>query len=113
MPSTARPAVPLRQPRADTVKAPGRRTGVGDGKRDPGTGKVGRQDAPRPRCQVVAILHVIKVAGQVYHMQYRDDMAAGPWNILATNLASSGAALSVTDTNPAARRFYRVGAWLP
>jgi rhamnogalacturonyl hydrolase YesR len=51
--------------------------------------------------------------GQFYHVQYRDVLAAGAWSILATNLAGSGAALSVTDTNPAARRFYRVGAWLP
>ena len=52
------------------------------------------------------------LAGQYYHVQYRDGLAAGPWSILATNLAGSGAAFSVTDTNPAARRFYRVGAWL-
>ena len=52
------------------------------------------------------------LAGQFYHVQYRDDLAAGTWSILATNLAGSGAALSVTDTNPAARRFYRVGARL-
>jgi unsaturated chondroitin disaccharide hydrolase len=51
------------------------------------------------------------LAGQFYHVQYRDDLAAGLWSILATNLAGSGAALSVTDTNPAARRFYRVGVW--
>jgi hypothetical protein len=50
--------------------------------------------------------------GQLYYVQYRDDLAAGAWSILATNLAGSGAALSVTDTNPAPRRFYRVGAWL-
>ena len=53
------------------------------------------------------------LAGQFYHVQYRDDLAVGPWSILATNLAGSGAALSVTDTNPAGRRFYRVGAWVP
>ena len=52
------------------------------------------------------------LAGQFYQVQYRDGLAARPWSILATNLAGSGAALSVTDTNPAARRFYRVGAWL-
>jgi unsaturated chondroitin disaccharide hydrolase len=52
------------------------------------------------------------LTGQFYHVQYRDDLAAGPWSILATNLAGSGAALSVTDTNPAARRFYRVGSGL-
>ena len=54
-------AVPLLQPRADTVKAPGRRVGVGDGNRSPGTQKVGCQDAPRPRRQTVAILHVINL----------------------------------------------------
>jgi hypothetical protein len=53
------------------------------------------------------------LAGHFYHVQYRDDLAAGPWSILATNLAGSGVALSVTDTSPATRRFYRVGAWLP
>ena len=52
------------------------------------------------------------VTGQFYQVQYRDGLAAGPWSILATNLAGSGDALSVTDTNPVARRFYRVGAWL-
>jgi hypothetical protein len=52
------------------------------------------------------------LAGQFYQVQYSDGLAPGPWSILATNLAGSGAALSVTDTNPAARRFYRVGAWL-
>ena len=52
------------------------------------------------------------LAGHFYHVQYRDDLTAGPWSILATNLAGFGAALSVTDTNLAARRFYRVGAWL-
>ena len=51
------------------------------------------------------------LAGQFYHVQYRDDLAAGLWSILATNLAGSGAALAITDTNPAARRFYRVGEW--
>jgi hypothetical protein len=50
--------------------------------------------------------------GQVYHVQYRDGLATGPWSVLATNLLGSGAAVSITDTNPAARRFYRVGAWL-
>src|ERR1039458_4279764 len=64
VPSTARSAVPLLQPRADTVKAPGRQVGVGDGKRGPETGEVGRQDAPRSSRQIIAILHVIKVAGQ-------------------------------------------------
>jgi hypothetical protein len=52
------------------------------------------------------------LAGQFYYVQYRDDPVAGPWSILATNLAGSGAALSVTDTNPAAQRFYRVGTGL-
>jgi rhamnogalacturonyl hydrolase YesR len=52
------------------------------------------------------------LAGQFYHVQYCDGLAAGPWSILATNLAGSGAALSVTDTNLAVRRFYRVGARL-
>ena len=51
------------------------------------------------------------LAGQFYQVQYSDGLAPGPWSILATNLAGSGAAVSVTDTNPAARRFYRVGAW--
>jgi hypothetical protein len=52
------------------------------------------------------------MAGPFFHVQYRDNLAVGAWSILATNLAGSGAALSVADTNPPARRFYRVGAWL-
>jgi hypothetical protein len=52
------------------------------------------------------------LAGQFYQVQYSDGVAPGPWSILATSLAGSGAALSVTDTNSGPRRFYRVGVWL-
>jgi hypothetical protein len=54
------------------------------------------------------------VPGLAYDVQYREGLAAGPWSLLATNLAGSGAAVAVTDTNQAAAtRFYRVSARLP
>ncbi len=45
-----------------------------------------------------------------YYVQYVNSLpTSGGWQLLATNLAGTGSALSVNDTNPAALRFYRVG----
>ena len=45
-----------------------------------------------------------------YFVQSADTLAPPVfWNSLATNLPGTGALISVTDTNPPARRFYRMG----
>ena len=45
-----------------------------------------------------------------YFVQFAGTLAPPvAWSILATNLPGTGALVSVTDTNPPARRFYRVG----
>jgi rhamnogalacturonyl hydrolase YesR len=51
------------------------------------------------------------LAGKNYFVQYLDSLAPNAsWNVLATNVSGSGAVISITDTNPPAKRFYRVGA---
>jgi hypothetical protein len=48
--------------------------------------------------------------GKNYFVQYLDSLVPGAsWNVLATNISGSGAVISITDTNPPARRFYRMG----
>ena len=48
-------------------------------------------------------------SGRSYFVQYRDDMASGVWNPLATNLVGTGLGMVITDTPAGPRRFYRVG----
>jgi hypothetical protein len=48
--------------------------------------------------------------GQFYHVQYRDDLAVGPWSALVSNIPGSGALMSISDTNVSTARFYRVRA---
>jgi hypothetical protein len=49
-------------------------------------------------------------AGRTYQVEYVNDLPApGSWNILASNLDGSGLPMSISDTNPPAHRFYRVG----
>jgi hypothetical protein len=47
--------------------------------------------------------------GPSYFVQYQDDLGAGAWNLLATNLTGNGTNTTVLDTNLAVRRFYRAG----
>jgi Glycosyl Hydrolase Family 88/Bacterial Ig domain len=48
--------------------------------------------------------------GGNYFVQYLDSLLPdASWDVLATNISGSGAVVSITDTNPPARRFYRVG----
>jgi hypothetical protein len=52
--------------------------------------------------------------GHLYQVQYANDLHPPvSWNLVATNLPGSGYIMSVTDSNPAAPRFYRVGLGLP
>ena len=60
-----------------------------------------------------ASLSFLTTTGRQYFVQYRDDLAATSWNILATNVIGTGSATSVADTNVAPSRFYRVGVRLP
>jgi unsaturated chondroitin disaccharide hydrolase len=49
-------------------------------------------------------------AGKNYFVQRANDLSPPvAWSILATNIAGTGAVISVTDTNPSGRRFYRAG----
>lgn len=49
-------------------------------------------------------------AGENYFVQCLDSLEpAANWLGLATNIPGSGSVVSITDTNPPARRFYRVG----
>jgi unsaturated chondroitin disaccharide hydrolase len=49
-------------------------------------------------------------AGSSYFVQYANGLTAPvSWNVLATNIAGTGSACSITDTNIVAQRFYRVG----
>jgi hypothetical protein len=49
-------------------------------------------------------------AGSSYFLQFATNLAPpAVWTVLATNLSGTGAVLSVTDTNPAPARFYRLG----
>jgi unsaturated chondroitin disaccharide hydrolase len=49
-------------------------------------------------------------AGKTYFVQYLDNLASpNSWNLLVTNVPGSGAVISISDTNPPSRRFYRVG----
>jgi hypothetical protein len=48
--------------------------------------------------------------GKKYFVQYLDSFVPDAnWNVLATNISGSGAVVSIADTNPPARRFYRAG----
>jgi unsaturated chondroitin disaccharide hydrolase len=50
-------------------------------------------------------------AGKNYFVQYLDSLSPQTsWNVLATNIPGSGSVISITDTNPPERRFYRAGA---
>jgi hypothetical protein len=50
------------------------------------------------------------VPGRRYFVQFSSNLPAfGHWSVLATNLVGSSALMSVSDTNPASRRFYRAG----
>jgi hypothetical protein len=52
----------------------------------------------------------LSATGKTYFVQYLDNLAApNVWNLLITNVPGSGAVISINDTNPPARRFYRVG----
>jgi rhamnogalacturonyl hydrolase YesR len=61
----------------------------------------------------VAVQPVISfptAAGKTYFIQYVDNLGLpNSWNLLATNVPGSGAVISINDTNPPSRRFYRVG----
>jgi Bacterial TSP3 repeat len=50
------------------------------------------------------------VAGKVYAVEYANLLPSSTWQILATNIAGTGSAISITDTIPAGvgQRFYRV-----
>lgn len=53
-------------------------------------------------------------AGRFYQVQYQSSLpGSGPWSSLATNIPGSGSVVSVSDTNPASHRFYRVGVSPP
>jgi unsaturated chondroitin disaccharide hydrolase len=46
-----------------------------------------------------------------YFIQYADELFSPMnWSPLTTNIAGTGAMISVTDTNPSAQRFYRIGS---
>jgi len=49
------------------------------------------------------------VAGRRYRLEYRDDLSAAGWSVLLSNAAGTGAENHLTDTNPPACRFYRLG----
>lgn len=49
------------------------------------------------------------VTGRLYSVKYSDDLLAGGWGIIVSNLAGTGGPLQVTDTNDVSRRWYRVG----
>jgi hypothetical protein len=56
------------------------------------------------------IISFPSVAGKSYFVQFRNDLRpTGNWISIATNIAGDGSIISITDTNSASQRFYRIG----
>jgi hypothetical protein len=63
--------------------------------------------SPAPRSPTISFP---TTAGRSYYVQSLSDMPAlGAWHLLVTNIAGSGSVMSISDTNLASRRYYRVG----
>jgi hypothetical protein len=59
----------------------------------------------------IPIISFPTTADRLYDIEYQTDLpVSGPWSALATNITGSGLVMSVSDTNPASRRYYRVAA---
>jgi hypothetical protein len=55
------------------------------------------------------VLSWMGVTGQVYQMEYKDDLRAGSWTALGSPITGTGAMLSFTnDLSQSSQRFYRL-----
>ena len=56
------------------------------------------------------VISFLTLTGHSYFIQCAEDLPTSPsWRTLATNIGGTGSKTSITDTNIAARQFYRVG----
>jgi len=56
------------------------------------------------------VLDFLSTTGRLHEVERRDDLQAGDWSAIASNILGDGATLSFTDTNGAVapQHFYRI-----